>query len=232
MRFGASTRQYTLKRRHGSSSGDRGRKRSVSWPDETDAAGIQLLLHSAASLRSSVVHCERVTGCCLRLTWSSLTSHGQAKRSYFSQVQTRRGAAAAMAWSRWSASAMASRSLSTSARWQRRRSSQKAASRAWSLRWCDQARRSPQPRAMARRLRLPPMRRSLHQPMSAMRRRSSGWRRRSSGSLWSSGAGSRVAFTMSCRPRRAARELDRRVFLDWLAVSQLESAIDTVCDHQ
>ena len=38
LHFGASTRRYTLKRRP-SSSNDRSRKRSVSWPDEADAAG-------------------------------------------------------------------------------------------------------------------------------------------------------------------------------------------------
>ena len=39
MHFGASTRRYTLKRRPTSGNERISKKRSVSWPDEADAAG-------------------------------------------------------------------------------------------------------------------------------------------------------------------------------------------------
>ncbi len=47
MRFGASTRRYVLERRRPGSGGNTAgssRKRSVSWPDEGDAAGSHLPL--------------------------------------------------------------------------------------------------------------------------------------------------------------------------------------------
>jgi hypothetical protein len=54
LHFGASTRRYTLKRRP-SSSNDRSRKRSVSWPDEADAAG------ELPCCRLRMVQCARCT---------------------------------------------------------------------------------------------------------------------------------------------------------------------------
>lgn len=44
LRFGASTRRYTLQRRPGSGGSERSRKRSVSWPDEADDAGVCFLI--------------------------------------------------------------------------------------------------------------------------------------------------------------------------------------------
>jgi hypothetical protein len=53
LHFGASTRRYTLKRRP-SSNDDRSRKRSVSWPDEADAAGVLCLYVWVASSTTSL----------------------------------------------------------------------------------------------------------------------------------------------------------------------------------
>lgn len=63
MRFGASTRRYVLGRRRPGSGGNTAgssRKRSVSWPDEGDAAGVRLPLPSAQPLSAAVCELEGI----------------------------------------------------------------------------------------------------------------------------------------------------------------------------